>query len=244
MRVLVLGAASGIGWSICKKLAPSNKLLLAGRDGASLEELAAVCRKAGAASVTVTVCDLGDGVKALLHASHYEPIDLVINVASSTSQLRDSEIEMPALRRYIEVDLLAPVELVRGLVLMRPGHPLRVLMISSVLAVVNSPEREIYGSLKALQERCLNRLSEDFAQVKLQIFRIGKVLRPGLPTQETDELAECVASVLATAKREYMYGAGGAALVVLSQLQPLLLRGILRLRRIAMQRTRGVLVES
>ena len=46
---------------------------------------------------------------------------MVINVASSTSQLRDSEIEMPALRKYVEVDLLAPVELVRGLVLSATG---------------------------------------------------------------------------------------------------------------------------
>jgi hypothetical protein len=78
----------------------------------------------------------------------------------------------------------------------------------------------------------------------LQIFRIGKVLRPGLPTRETDEMAECLAAVLATEKREHMYGVGGAALVVLSHLQPLLLRGILRLRRMATQRARRILVES
>jgi short-subunit dehydrogenase len=244
MRILVLGASSGIGWSICKRLAPSNKLLLVGRDGACLEELAAACRNAGAVSAKASVCDLSDGPKPVLHACLHEPIDLVINVASSTSQLRDSEIEMPVLRKYIEVDLLAPVELVRGLVLMRPDHPLRVLMISSVLAAVNSPEREIYGRLKALQEHCLDRLSDDFTQITLQIFRIGKVLRPGLPTRETDEMAESVAAVLATEKPEHMYGVGGAALVVLSHIHPLLLRGILRLRRLAMQRARRVLVES
>src|SRR5689334_21156366 len=133
MRILVLGASSGIGWSICKKLTLANNLLLAGRDAIGLEKLANACRKAGAASAQVCPCDLSDGPECVLAAVSHLPVDLVINVASSTSQLRDSQIEIRALRRHIEVDLLAPVEIVRGLLLSTPGRSLRVLMVSSVL---------------------------------------------------------------------------------------------------------------
>ena len=128
MRILVLGASSGIGWSICKKLTLANDLLLAGRDAIGLEKLANACRKAGAASAHVCPCDLSDGPESVLETVSNLPVDLVINVASSTSQLRDSQIEIPALRRYIEVDLLAPVEMVRGLLLSMPGRSLRVLI--------------------------------------------------------------------------------------------------------------------
>jgi NAD(P)-dependent dehydrogenase (short-subunit alcohol dehydrogenase family) len=244
MRILVLGATSGIGWSICKKLCLANDLLLVGRDVAGLKKLAIACRIAGAASVEIYPCDLSQGCKSVLEAANRQPIDLVINVASSTSQLRDSQIEMPALRDHVEVDLLAPVELVRELLSSRRDRSLRVLMVSSVLAAVHSPEREIYGRLKALQERCFQRLEEDSALMKLQIFRIGKVIQPGQVNPDTNGVADCVANVLATGQRQRMYGASGALMVFLFHLQPLLARAIVRLRRIAVQRTRPTLVAS
>ena len=242
MRILVLGASSGIGASISKQLALGNSLLLVGRDAAGLERLATACRSAGAASADVCLCDLSQGSYPVLGRVSQAHIDLVINVASSTSQLRDNQIEIPELRRYIEVDLLAPIELVRGLLLSTPDRSLRMLMVSSVLAAVPSPEREIYGRLKGLQERCLKRLEKDFAQLRLQIFRIGKVIQPGQVTPETSAVAAAVADILATGKREHMYGLGGTLMVFLFQLQPLLAQSIVRLRRIVTQRTRPTLV--
>ncbi|MBC8165295.1 MAG: SDR family NAD(P)-dependent oxidoreductase [Bryobacteraceae bacterium] len=236
MRILVLGATSGIGWSLCTTIAPTHDLLLAGRDEAGLENVAEACRNAGAASAEVCLSDLSLGPAAILASCRKPPIDLVMNVASSTSQLRDCEIRMTALRQHVEVDLLAPVQLVRELLELQPKRPLRVLLISTVLAAINSPERAIYGRLKNLQEHCLEQLQQDFPQLKVQIFRVGKAIPPGLPNAATQHLAQAAAGLLAIDKPRHMYGAGGVALLALSNMQPLLLQGLLRLRRLAANR--------
>ena len=105
-----------------------------------------------------------------------------------------------------------------------------------------SPEREIYGRLKALQERCLRCLEQDCSCLNLQIFRIGKVIQPGQVNRDTDAVAASVAAFLSTGKREHMYGFGGRVMSLLFQLQPVIARGIVRLLRIAIQRTRPTLV--
>lgn len=152
MNLMVLGASSAIGSQLALEFAPGNTLVLIGRNLAALEQAAHACRKGGASGVSVLATDLESGYAEIEHAAKAGDVELVINAASATSRLRDNDLDADALGTYASVDLVVPVRLVQALSEHRGPSPLSVIFVSSLLAVVRSPNRVVYGGLKSAQE--------------------------------------------------------------------------------------------
>ena len=138
MNVLVLGATSAIGSSIAAAFARNSHVRLVGRDSARLRSAGDLCLANGANAVDFSQCDLANGTTRLIEELSGWPVDVVINAASSISRNRDSGIPADRIRGIAEVDLLAPLDLIRSLSSRQLGRPLRVVFVSSVLAMVRS----------------------------------------------------------------------------------------------------------
>lgn len=220
MNVIVLGASSMIGAEMAAEFAPGNRLLLVGRHATRLEAAARGCRERGAAAVGVLACDLRQELsRAAGEVLAWEP-DLIINAASASSRLRDDSIPPEKLPEFVQVDLVAPLELVRRALAAR--RSLGVIFVSSVLAGVRSPRRVVYSSLKRIQEQALRSLQASQPEMRLLIVRVGKMIPPDAPTPAAARLARAVRLAYARGKQNVLYGAEGRLLHALFHLQPVL----------------------
>jgi len=149
---VVTGASSGIGAALAKRLAAGGAAVtLTGRNAARLEAVAAACRAHGAKAATV-VGDVTDGaVRESIVAAALElhgGIDLLVNNAGLTMNARFVELDPAVLRRVVEVDFFAPVELTRLALPSLRRRRGRILVVSSLTGIVAPPTRTAYAAAK------------------------------------------------------------------------------------------------
>jgi short-subunit dehydrogenase len=231
MNILVLGATSAIGSSIAAAFARDSSMRLAGRDVARLRSAGDLCLANGATAVEYSQCDLARGSGPLLADLGAWPVDVLINAASIGSQTRDSRMAVDGMREVAEVDLLAPLDLILCLNARQSGRPLRVVFVSSVLAVVRSPDRAIYGLFKSIHEHALRRLQSALPGVGVLVVRVGKVLPAVRATADTLKLAAAVRAAFDKRKQTVFFGMSGRALAAAYYLQPLFFEAVIALRR-------------
>jgi short-subunit dehydrogenase len=149
---LVTGASSGIGAAMARQLAAAGGVVtLSGRDVSRLDAVAAECRSAGG-RVAAIAGDLTDGgIRERLVATAVElggGVDLLVNNAGLTMNACFVELAPEVLRRIVEVDFFAAVELTRlALPSLRRRHG-RILVVSSITGVVTPPTRTAYAAAK------------------------------------------------------------------------------------------------
>jgi NADP-dependent 3-hydroxy acid dehydrogenase YdfG len=174
MNILILGASSQLGSELSRLLAPGNHLVLSGRNSASLEALQQNCIHVGASYCQTVSVDLGQEWGPLIHGLA-EPLDLVVHVASATSRLRDDQLIWNQFAECIRADALHPLEYIEALLQWQAGHPLRVCLVSSFLADIQSPDRQVHGALKFLHEAGLKACFDAHPELTVRIFKIGRV---------------------------------------------------------------------
>jgi short-subunit dehydrogenase len=112
--VIITGASSGIGWELAKLFATQGACLtLAARQADKLEELAVICHKMGARTISVPT-DVADPVQcqALVDAAvkTYGRIDVLINNAGTTMWARLDEIsDLSIFEKIMKVNYLGSV---------------------------------------------------------------------------------------------------------------------------------------
>ncbi len=149
---LVTGASSGIGAAVARELADHGaRLLLTGRDTAALEAVACVCGP-GAGTVETVTGDLTDGdTRAELAAAARDRLgglDLLVHSAGVTMNAGFAELEPTVLRRILEVNFFAVVELTRVLLPELQASRGRILVLSSLTGIVGTPTRTAYAASK------------------------------------------------------------------------------------------------
>jgi short-subunit dehydrogenase len=149
---VVTGASSGIGAAIARQLASAGAALtLNGRNAERLDAVATACRETGAAAATV-VGDLTDGaVRARIVGAAlalHGGIDLLVNNAGLTMNARFAELQPVVLRRVVEVDFFATVELTRLALPALRERKGRILVVSSLTGLVGPPTRTAYAAAK------------------------------------------------------------------------------------------------
>ncbi len=231
MNVLVLGASSAIGSQLALEFSGGNRLVLAGRNKVRLEQSARACRGNGAIDVTLLPGDLDSGYLEIEDAAKQGNVDLVINAASATSRFRDNEIEVSELGKYVSVDLVSPLRLVDALSKHRGAAPLSVIFVSSVLALVKSPNRSIYGGLKSAHELLLSRMLRPTPGRRLLVVRIGSVLPTDEITNRTIALGRATREAFERNQQVLFYGLAGRMLSWLYFVQPLLFRATVEVHR-------------
>jgi short-subunit dehydrogenase len=224
LNILVLGASSPIGISLSEFFSSGNNIVLSGRNISNLNVAADICRQSGAHSITVLPADLAISIKPITDINLVMPFDLIIDAASTSSSLRDGQIEPLTLSRIIESDLLSHLNIYQLISKQNCHHP-NIIFISSVLSRVQTTEREIYSMMKRLIEIYLNKISITNADVRILIFQIGSVINGAESNWETKKIAKIVRQNFDKGVSLNLYGTFGRVLVMLSfihQLAPIL----------------------
>jgi short-subunit dehydrogenase len=149
---VVTGASSGIGAAIARQLAGAGAAVtLNGRNAERLEAVATACREGGTVAATVvgdlTEATVRERIVAAALALH-GGIDLLVNNAGLTMNARFAELQPDVLRRVVEVDFFATVELTRLALPSLRKRKGRILVVSSLTGLVGPPTRTAYAAAK------------------------------------------------------------------------------------------------
>jgi hypothetical protein len=212
---------------------------LVGRNRAKLQEAADRCREEGAEGVIEIASDLRHGCGQILRAVVDRPVDLIINSSSATSRLRDNEIPAATLADCVMVDLLAPLELVENVLISQAGRPLGIVFVSTVLTLVNSPNRAIYSGLKRIHELRLRSLQSSHDGLYLLIVKVAKVIPPDEQSVVTEKLAKTIRRAFDIRKGTIVYGWAGRFMTALYCFHPLVFALAVRARRVLSPRVRA-----
>lgn len=128
---LVTGSTAGLGREIALGLASAGAhVLLHGRQTARLETLAREITVSGG-SAEALVFDLEDEAASSQAVADHSPIDILVNNAGDRDRRPIGRLDRSAVRRLLEINLVAPFDLARTLASrMQPGG--RIINITSI----------------------------------------------------------------------------------------------------------------
>jgi short-subunit dehydrogenase len=151
--IVVTGASSGIGRAVCLALAPQRpRLVLAARDAARLEEVAAECRAAGAQALVVpTDVTSIDECRRLVEKTveALGALDVLVNNAGISMMARFDEIEdLSVYERLMKVNYLGSLYPTHYALphLKKSGG--QIVVMSSLAGLTGVPTRTGYAASK------------------------------------------------------------------------------------------------
>ena len=176
---LITGASSGIGAAFAAALPDACDLLLTGRNGDRLAEIAASLRRPGRHVETVAADLAGDpGRAAVLEAAAAHAVDLLIANAGLARFGRVLDNPPEAEREMVEVNVVAPVVLVRALL---PGMVARaraenrragVIVVASTAGFLSLPLLATYAAGKAFDLHYAEALAAETADEPVDVLAL------------------------------------------------------------------------
>jgi short-subunit dehydrogenase len=151
--IVVTGASSGIGKALCLALAPQRpRLVLAARDAARLEEVAAACRAAGAETLVVpTDVTSPDECRHLVDRTigTLGSLDVLVNNAGIGMMSRFDEIEdLGIYERLMKVNYLGCVYATHYALPHLKKSRGQIVVMSSLAGLTGVPTRTGYAASK------------------------------------------------------------------------------------------------
>lgn len=245
LRTIITGASMGIGRALAEELARHGaRLVLGARSLERLEELGGSLR-AGGADVWPVRCDVTSPAdrQALLETArgHLGGIDLLVNNAGVGALGPFAAASEERLRRIMEVNFFAPVELTR---LCRPalreGTTPMIVNVSSVLGKRAVPRSGEYCSSKFALAGFSESLRAELAGEGIDVLVVcpgttrtaffdnlieeeGSRPWPKHPSMSAEAAARKMVRAIRRGKHEVVLGAGGKALVAINRLFPRLM---------------------
>jgi gluconate 5-dehydrogenase len=148
---LVTGAARGLGFEIARALARAGcHVLLHGRNPASLEA-ATNLLKAEGLSADAFAFDLADEVALAAELTRlvqlYPRIDILVNNAGARDRRPLEQLDRAVFRRLLEVNLIAPLDLVRRIVPHMPSGG-RIINVTSIAGPIARAGDAAYTATK------------------------------------------------------------------------------------------------
>jgi NAD(P)-dependent dehydrogenase (short-subunit alcohol dehydrogenase family) len=176
LSAVITGAASGIGRATAEAFhAEGARILLADVDGEGALALAsALGDGAGACAADLGA---GNGVRTVLAAAHdvLGPVDVLVNDAGISSKTPFPEVEEAEWDRLLRVNVLAAVELARGVAVSMAERGSGVILnVSSISGLGGGAPQSVYGITKG----ALLGLTRELART-LRPVRVNAVL-PGV----------------------------------------------------------------
>lgn len=229
-NILILGASCQIGQELAVRFSGNNTLYLCGRNQLTLDLIANKCLESGAEKVTVVCCDLSTGMDQIFEAVVNSQLNLIINLVAATSRTMDDDFAPQLFESYIFSDLLVPIQLVKKISINSKKHP-DVIFISSVLASIKSPNKEMYSALKILQEIYWERLFRQNNSGSLLIVRVGKKIPYSASSFMAKDLANKTYKNYKLSNNVLNYGWEGKLYLLLFHLHPILSQWLIRAHR-------------
>lgn len=148
-RILITGGGSGIGLALAKALAPTNDVVIAGRDVGKLERAKASLPTLH--TLRLDVSSEGEAGAAIdWMTDRLGGIDLLINSAGVLSGRAFESAADSAITEEVAVNLLGSVRMTRvALPFLRRSDDGAVVFLSSGLALGASPGVAVYAATKA-----------------------------------------------------------------------------------------------
>jgi NAD(P)-dependent dehydrogenase (short-subunit alcohol dehydrogenase family) len=183
---LITGASSGFGRSIAQKLAPTRKLILAGRNLEKLEAARKTCASPERHLLWVRDLSRVDGVGEELAAwlaTQDIGVDHFIHSAGMTGDLIARAVEMSVVSRVFNVNLFSAMEIIRPLVQKRvnKGALRSIIFISSISGKLGGKAISIYSASKG----AVNALARALAVELAPAVRVNAVLPGYIQTEMT-----------------------------------------------------------
>jgi short-subunit dehydrogenase len=154
--VVVTGASQGIGKALCRELAPQRpKLVLAARDAAALDTVAAECRTRGAETL-VAPTDVTDeaACRALVEnaVGRFSGIDVLVNNAGMGMLARFEDVtDLSLYERLMRVNYLGSVyPTFYALPHLKKSRG-QIVAVSSLVGLTGVPMRTAYAATKHAQ---------------------------------------------------------------------------------------------
>jgi NAD(P)-dependent dehydrogenase (short-subunit alcohol dehydrogenase family) len=158
-RVVVTGAASGIGRALARRFASSKYAVLMLDASPNVNIEAAALQEDGArvVSAVVDVTDYAqvDGAVSEFARTRGGAIDILINCAGIAREGRFEDIPIVVQRKTVEVNLIGAVNVIHAcLLFLKKGNDAHIVQIASSTAFYGLPDFSVYGATKAAV-RCL-----------------------------------------------------------------------------------------
>jgi short-subunit dehydrogenase len=245
--VLLTGASSGIGRATALAFAERRvRLVLAARDAAALEEVAALCRARGSETL-VHACDLGEtGAAAGLAAAAvaaFGRIDVWVSCAAVMLFGRFEDVSEAEFRRVVDVNLHGYLDGARAALacFRAQGDSGTLINVGSVLGRIGEAEVSAYSTTKyALRgwATCLRQELHDTPGIRACMVlpapfdtpiyqkaanRSGRTPRAIWPVGRPEQVAAAIVRLAQRPRDEIVVGWFGSLLVLGERLAPRLL---------------------
>lgn len=180
LRVLILGATSGIAEATARLYAAEGAaLLLVGRDSARLDEMAGQLRQVGASSVGTAVLDLAEAASAealQTLAAQLGRVDHILIAYAIMPEQRLAARDLTVARQMIETNTTSTAiwALAAANLLEAQGHG-ALVVLGSVAGDRGRRKNFIYASTKAATETLVEGIAHRFAGTPVRAV----VVKPG-----------------------------------------------------------------
>ena len=233
MNILILGASSSIGQAITKQLSIDNNLFLLTSNKVKVEKYInnTLLNKN---KIKIIEADLSNKINPELVIDYN--INIFINAACATSNLRNYEINPSLLKSHILVDLENPLILVKNILNKQKsikGFELHYILINTIVSKIQSPNNSIYYSFKILQQEYVKALEfKNKGQLKFTNIIIGTQINRNKVTKKTLKLANRIKTAIIKKESEIIFGFEGRLIYYLYFISPILSNLLIFIKRI------------
>jgi short-subunit dehydrogenase len=245
-RILITGAAGGIGACVARRLAASRAtLLLTDMNAAGLERLADSLRRAGA-DVTSVAADVtkDEGRNALTARARAVGIDVLINVAGVNPFGLFTEQSANEIERTLSINTCAPMLLCQALIpVLAARAEAHIVNVGSTFGAIGFPGFSIYSASKFAIRGFTEALRRELADTSIRVHYVApRATRTALSTDRVRALNEelkiemdtpetvafAIERALRRGRRETYLGFAERASVIVNALFPGLVDGTVR----------------
>jgi short-subunit dehydrogenase len=234
MNILILGATSSIGKSVAKGFAKNNKLFLLSTKFEKVESLKKEILALGGADIKIIEASLESiiNIKEFIEGK----IDMIINIASATSRLKNNNIDPHNNQFYTSVDLLNPLEILEHFLKENAkegkNQQLYYIFINTILSRIQSPDYSIYYSYKILQQEYMRSFQRKYGEILKTInVIVGTQIDRSKENEKSINLTNRIKLAIQNNESEFIFGFEGKIIYMLYRISPLLSNCLIYMKR-------------